>query len=121
MPITLSPLRYPGGKNSTYKYVKELVNSNNKRTYIEPYAGGAAVAIALLLNNDVDTIIINDYDRSIYSFWYSVVHLPDELIQKINDCDVTIEEWQKQKKRQKNCILRSSINTILAYNQVKET
>ncbi|AVD56243.1 MULTISPECIES: DNA adenine methylase [Heyndrickxia] len=101
MPITLSPLRYPGGKNSTYKYVKELVNSNNKRTYIEPYAGGAAVAIALLLNNDVDTIIINDYDRSIYSFWYSVVHLPDELIQKINDCDVTIEEWQKQKEIQK--------------------
>lgn len=31
------------------------------------------------------------------------------------------QEWQKQKKRQKNCILRSSINTILAYNQVKET
>ena len=38
-------------------------------TYIEPFAGGAGIALDLLLNNVVDNIIINDYDKAIYSFW----------------------------------------------------
>ncbi|NEY20531.1 DNA adenine methylase [Bacillus ginsengihumi] len=100
MARTLSPLRYPGGKHSTYNYVRELIKINDKQTYIEPYAGGAGVAISLLLNDEVDKIIINDYDRSIYSFWYSVVNFPDKLIQKIIDCEISMDEWYKQKKIQ---------------------
>lgn len=66
----LSPLRYPGGKDKTYQYVKYLVHENNISTYIEPFAGGAAVALRLLLNGDVQKIIINDYDKSIFSLEY---------------------------------------------------
>ncbi len=40
-----SPLRYPGGKNKTYEYVKYLVENNDIDTYIEPFCGGAAVAL----------------------------------------------------------------------------
>ncbi|MGK4043708.1 DNA adenine methylase [Heyndrickxia oleronia] len=98
----LSPLRYPGGKYKTYNYIKELIKSNNCTSYIEPFAGGAAVALALLINKQVKRIIINDYDKSIYSFWYSVIHHTDELISKIKDCNITIEEWYKQKELQAN-------------------
>lgn len=55
-----SPLRYPGGKNKTYQYVKYLVENNNIDTYIEPFCGGAAVALKLLLNNNVKRIMLND-------------------------------------------------------------
>lgn len=95
-----SPLRYPGGKNKTYNYVKHLVEINDINTYIEPYAGGAAVALRLLINNDVERIIINDYDRSIFSFWYCVVNHSNELIEKIVKTEITMEEWYKQKKIQ---------------------
>nr|WP_197021187.1 DNA adenine methylase [Sporolactobacillus terrae] len=102
MPFTLSPLRYPGGKTGIYKYIKELVHVNDVRTYIEPFAGGSGVALSLLLNGDVDEIIINDIDPSIYSFWYSVKHFSSELIASIEECDITMTEWEKQKEIQMN-------------------
>lgn len=101
MASVYSPLRYPGGKNKTYNYIKNLVKLNGISTYIEPFAGGAAVALRLLINNDVKRIIINDYDRSIYALWYSIINHPNELINKILETDITIEEWYKQREVQK--------------------
>lgn len=95
-----SPLRYPGGKNKTYEYVKSLVQQNDITTYIEPFAGGAAVALRLLINKDVKKIIINDYDRSIYAIWYSILYHTEELIDRINNTDITIDEWHKQREIQ---------------------
>ena len=40
-----SPLRYPGGKFKLYKYVAEMVKLNNSSIYIEPFCGGAAIAL----------------------------------------------------------------------------
>lgn len=95
--VTYSPLRYPGGKNKTYTYVKYLIDTNNISTYIEPFAGGAAVALRLLLNRDVKRIIINDFDRSIYALWDTIINNSDFIIQKIETTNITIEEWYKQK------------------------
>lgn len=96
-----SPLRYPGGKNKTYQYVRYLVKKNDIRTYIEPFAGGAAVALRLLINNDVERIIINDYDRSIYSLWNIIKYNSDSLIKLIQETPITMEEWYAQKDIQK--------------------
>lgn len=97
---TLSPLRYPGGKDKTYHYVKHLVQENNITTYIEPFAGGAAVAIRLLLNGDVRKIIINDYDRSIFALWHTILTNHEELINLISSTEITIDEWYRQKEVQ---------------------
>ena len=99
---TLSPLRYPGGKNKTYQYVKYLVQKNNITTYIEPFAGGAAVALRLLLNGDVRKIIINDYDRSIFALWHTIKTNHEALIQLIESTEITIDEWLHQKDVQLN-------------------
>ncbi|MFB4212587.1 DNA adenine methylase [Shouchella sp. JSM 1781072] len=92
-----SPLRYPGGKYKTFNYIKKLVKENNCSTYIEPFAGGAAVALELLLNDHVKKIIINDIDRSIYALWYSILYNTNELIELIERTDVNIQEWRFQK------------------------
>jgi len=94
----LSPLRYPGGKGQVYPYVEYLVEINNIKTYIEPFAGGATVALRLLLNKKVDKIMINDYDRAIFAFWYSVKYHSELLIEKIIETPITMTEWYKQKK-----------------------
>lgn len=99
---TLTPLRYPGSKDKTYEYIKHLVQINNCDTYIEPFVGGGSVPIKLLLNNDVKNIVINDYDKAIYAFWYSVINYTDKLIDLINSTDITIDEWHKQKMINKN-------------------
>lgn len=97
----LSPLRYPGGKDKTYNYIKHLVNINNISTYIEPFAGGAAVALRLLINQDVRKIIINDYDRGIYALWNIIVTQSERLIQLIQDTPIDMNQWYIQRELQK--------------------
>ena len=99
MPSTYSPLRYPGGKTKFYDYVRELLRCNNMlgETYMEPFAGGAGLALKLLLNDDVKRIIINDYDTAIYSFWHSILYETDAFCELINTTPVTTEEWKKQR------------------------
>ena len=98
-----SPLRYPGGKNKLAKFIAKIcVDNNIHNHYVEPYAGGAAVALYLLMEGKVSKITINDFDRSIYAFWYSVLKDTKELCSLIEETDVTIENWQKAKEIQKN-------------------
>lgn len=79
-----SPLRYPGGKGQIYKMIVSILEKNHLIgcTYIEPFAGGAGIAIRLLFENKVNKVVINDIDRSIYAVWYSILYLSDELIEK---------------------------------------
>jgi DNA adenine methylase len=94
-----SPLRYPGGKVKLYPLVSSLIKKSNiKHTvYIEPFAGGAGLALSLLYNNDVDEIVINDYDKAVYSMWRAILTQSQRFIQLIQDTPVTIEEWHHQK------------------------
>jgi DNA adenine methylase len=71
-------------------------------TYIEPYAGGANVALSLLLSKYAKRIKINDIDRSIYAFWHSALMETENLCRMIQDTDVTLETWERQHELQKN-------------------
>lgn len=94
-----SPLRYPGGKLKVSQYIKLLIDSNNLNDghYVEPYAGGASVALDLLINEYVSNIHINDIDLAIYSFWHSTLYDTENFCRLINDTLVSAEEWKKQK------------------------
>ena len=100
----VSPLRYPGGKLKVVDYIKRLFEVNDLvgGTYIEPYAGGASVALSLLFDKYAGKIKINDKDRSIYAFWYSVLNNADELCRLISDTPVTMDVWQAQHELQKH-------------------
>lgn len=98
-----SPLRYPGGKGKLSEFVKDVVLFNDIQggTYIEPFAGGASVALKLLFSELVNDIVINDIDRSIYSFWYCVLNHTDELCERISNTPVSVEQWNEQKEVQR--------------------
>lgn len=99
MPVTKSPLRYPGGKTQLHKFVSNLFHINNihRGIYCEPFSGGAGVAVELLLSNKVEKIILNDFDIGIYSIWYAILNQTDEFIKLIESIPITIEEWKKQR------------------------
>lgn len=94
-----SPLRYPGGKGKLSPFLKQLFRYNNlcDGTYVEPYAGGAAVALTLLLEGYAWKIIINDIDPVIHAFWWSVLNDTETLSRKIQDTPVNMEVWREQK------------------------
>ena len=94
-----SPLRYPGGKYKISKLIELLVNKSgdNCSVYVEPFAGGAGIAIDLLLRDVVSEIVINDSDPAIYSFWKAVVQENDAFIDMLHSTPVTLDEWKKQR------------------------
>jgi DNA adenine methylase len=99
-----TPLRYPGGKGKLAKHVKTILQHNDlcDGHYAEVYAGGAGIAMELLLEGYSAEIHINDLNHSIYAFWFSVLNFTDELCKQIQDIPVTIEVWNSQKEIQKN-------------------
>ncbi|MDD5384788.1 MAG: DNA adenine methylase [Gallionella sp.] len=99
-----SPLRYPGGKGKLTDFIR-LIFEQNKLTdghYVEPYAGGAGIAFSLLFLEYATHIHLNDINKSVYSFWHSVLEETDEICKLIRDCEVTMDEWYKQKSIQSN-------------------
>lgn len=94
-----SPLRYPGGKTKLYNVVKQILTSNGLLggTYVEPFAGGAGLAIKLLLKKDVKRIILNDIDPAIFYFWTTILNKTEDFCQAIDQAELTVNEWQKQK------------------------
>ena len=66
-------------------------------TYIEPFAGGAGIALDLLENDVVNRIVINDFDKGIYSFWRALLNETDRFIEEINNVPLSIDEWNRQR------------------------
>ncbi|HEX04758.1 MAG TPA: DNA adenine methylase [Bacteroidetes bacterium] len=99
MPATLTPLRYPGGKTKYTDLFIDIITANHLEncTFVEVFAGGAGAAISLLLKGYVNSLLLNDLDIAIYSFWKSVKEYPDEFIKLVRNTRVSMAEWKRQK------------------------
>jgi DNA adenine methylase len=65
--------------------------------YVEPYAGGGAVALSLLYEEYADHIHINDVNRSVAAFWRAVLDETDELCERIATTTPNVDEWDRQR------------------------
>ena len=94
-----TPLRYPGGKRRLADAVIALLGANRLTNieYAEPYAGGAAIGLALLFGEHAASIHINDLSRPVFAFWHSVLNDTDELCRRVDRVRVTMAEWDKQR------------------------
>jgi len=95
-----SPLRYPGGKWRLASFFERLIALNFDRPpiYVEPYAGGASLALSLLLSGRVSEVFLNDLDPAIHAFWHSVLKHTSSFIRLLITTPVTPSEWRRQKK-----------------------
>ena len=66
-------------------------------TYIEPFAGGAGIALDLLENDIVSQIVINDLDKGIYSFWRAILSETDRFVEAVHEVPLSVEEVEKAK------------------------
>ena len=100
-----SPLRYPGGKGKLEPFMELLIKQTGHvgGTYVEPFAGGAGIALELLEKGIVNDIVINDLDKGIYSFWRAILTETDRFVNDIRNIELTIDEWNRQKKIVENC------------------
>ncbi len=94
-----TPLRYPGGKRRLAAVVIRLLEENGLKDvqYVEPYAGGAAIALALLLEEYASIVHINDLSRPVFAFWHTVLNDTAELCRRIERVKITMREWHRQR------------------------
>jgi len=94
-----TPLRYPGGKGKLTGFLKMIFEQNDLLDghYVEPYAGGAGIALNLLTHSYASCIHLNDLNPAVFGFWHSVINQPEALCKAIRDVKVTMEEWHRQK------------------------
>lgn len=122
----ISPLRYPGSKRRLASYIKKTlqINTLSPALFIEPFAGGASVALQLLSTNAVERIGLVDLDPLVADFWSTVFLEPEWLIEEIQSIDVTVDRWvefktvtpQTRRERALACLFlnRTSFSGILA-------
>jgi DNA adenine methylase len=94
-----TPLRYPGGKRKLTDFIKLVFEQNQllDGEYCEPYAGGAAIAMTLLVHSYASRVHLNDIDYGVHAFWRSIVEEPDAFIKKIRAVRVSMAEWRRQR------------------------
>lgn len=99
MSRSYSPLRYPGGKSCLYELTARILRANDleRGSYAEPYAGGCGLALSLMYEGHVAEIHINDFDPSIWAFWYSILNYTKAFIELLEQTPVTIDEWYRQR------------------------
>jgi DNA adenine methylase len=66
-------------------------------TYVEPFAGGAGIALRLLYDEQVDDVVLNDLDPGVAAFWRAVFSETANLVDLILGSDVSVEEWHRQR------------------------
>lgn len=91
----LSPLRYPGSKRRLAGYIAEAVQLNELRPklFVEPFAGGASVALQLLNDGLVEAVALGERDPLVASFWKAAFFDSDWLVEQIENIHVTLEQW----------------------------
>jgi len=97
--IYYSPLRYPGGKRKLANFLGLVYRLNGllDGEYAEVYAGGGAVALALLYGDYVRRVHLNDLDDGVHAFWVACRDRTDELCRLVRDAKLDIDEWERQR------------------------
>lgn len=97
MTAAVSPMRYPGGKASLYSDFRKTIRANFGRLciFVEPFAGGAGLGLSLLSAGDINTLYLNDIDRSIFCIWENILYNPDKLCGFVDKVPLTIDTWKE--------------------------
>ena len=94
----LSPLRYPGGKRRLVGAVADVLERIGRvpDILVEPFAGGASVALACLEAGAAREIALGDADPLVGAFW-SVVFSDraDRLAEDVRRAEVSVGEWRR--------------------------
>lgn len=117
MPTMINPLRYPGAKRSLTNYIEALLQANHLEgcTFLEPYAGSAAVGLELLQRNRIDRLVLCEKDILIYAFWECVFRDTDILCETIENVDVSIDTWLALQRYREMTTLEEAPLPELAY------
>jgi DNA adenine methylase len=80
-------------------YVAAALAANELKPnlFVEPFAGGASVALELATSGAVEQIGIADLDPYVAAFWKTVFYDCDWLCEQVEKIEITLETWKRMK------------------------
>lgn len=98
----LSPYRYPGGKSKVIDYLITHLQDFKTKKLVSPFTGGGSFELALLDAGLIENVHLNDLDIGVYSLWYTIKHMPNELIYRIKSIQPTHQDFFKAREQIRN-------------------
>jgi len=89
----LSPYRYPGGKSKIIDYLYLHLQQTKSKKLISPFTGGGSFELAMLEAGIVEELHLNDLDTGVYSLWWTIKHMPYEIIDRIQKIRPTHNDY----------------------------
>jgi DNA adenine methylase len=111
-----SPFRYPGGKTWLVPYIRDWLNSKNKKParLIEPFAGGAIVSVTAAFERLAKHVIFAEVDDGVAAVWRVVLNGQAEwLAKQILNFDLTLENVKTFLTREPAELRQKAFQTIL--------
>jgi DNA adenine methylase len=94
--VSLSPLRYAGGKSKAVGLILSFFPELRSKKIVSPFFGGGSFEIALskelgfhVIGYDIFNVLVN--------FWNQVIHSPNELANELEKLIATKEEYTKNR------------------------
>jgi DNA adenine methylase len=110
----MSPLRYPGSKRKMLPSILQLIQANAPRPelFVEPFCGGASIALGLLEQDAVERVLLGDFDPLVAAFWKEATENGPRLIQDMMREPVTVERWDFWRRTQPRSTRRRALKCL---------
>jgi DNA adenine methylase len=93
-----SPLRYPGAKRQLIPLFNRLLLRAPVKTFVEPFAGGASVALHVAANGLADRVVIGEADPLLRAFWHTACFDTAWLVRQVMTVEVSLAAWERFKR-----------------------
>jgi len=91
-----SIFRYPGGKAKMARHIARIFK--NSTQYIEPFCGGASVALQVAETNKNATILLCELFAPVASFWVEIIG-SDNLAKDVESYVPTVADYRERKEK----------------------
>lgn len=109
-----SPFRYPGGKSWLIQYARRWLAYQQATECVEPFAGGASIALSAVLGRMVGRATLVELDDSVAAVWQTVLGPDSEwFIGAIGDFVPTSESVAEALSREPDSTKHLAFQTIL--------
>lgn len=133
--VSISPLRYAGGKSRAVGYILEHLPENIDNKIVSPFFGGGSFEFALSINLDFE-IVGFDIFEILVNYWYYQINKPQELYEELKllipdkknytrNRHILLNHWEKVKPEALEYITRRKIQlteeekTLLDHDDLK--
>ena len=109
----LSPLQYPGGKVWLMPHIRQWLLITRPKVLIEPFAGGAIVSLASVMERLVPHAILIELDKDVAAFWRTLLMDPEWLAKKIVEFKPSYKRIKKIVESNPSCLRDHGFRTLI--------